>query len=185
MGLRETKAARTRDQILDVAAELFLAQGYDETTMEQIAERAEIARLTESLQLGAVLRARPDDEPIPQVLAATLEAALDSFHDEPRFSDLRHIIDISPVPRARLWDVFMQSRAELEAELGRRMGLPEDDLHVQLTARTTITIFEIVAERWWAGDHSTPRGAVLDEVLAAVDAAGIVLPAAQRRLARA
>jgi AcrR family transcriptional regulator len=202
MGLRETKAARTRDQILDVAAELFLAQGYDETTMEQIAERAEIApstlyryfpskdllilgRLTESLQLGAVLRARPDDEPIPQVLAATLEAALDSFHDEPRFSDLRHIIDISPVPRARLWDVFMQSRAELEAELGRRMGLPEDDLHVQLTARTTITIFEIVAERWWAGDHSTPRTAVLDEVLAAVDAAGIVLPAAQRRLARA
>ena len=202
MGLRETKAARTRDQILDVAAELFLAQGYDETTMEQIAERAEIApstlyryfpskdllilgRLTESLQLGAVLRARPDDEPIPQVLAATLEAALDSFHDEPRFSDLRHIIDISPVPRARLWDVFMQSRAELEAELGRQMGLSEDDLHVQLTARTTITIFEIVAERWWAGDHSTPRGAVLDEVLAAVDAAGIVLPAAQRRLARA
>lgn len=202
MGLRETKAARTRDQILDVAAELFLAQGYDETTMEQIAERAEIApstlyryfpskdllilgRLTETLQLGAVLRARPDDEPIPQVLAATLKAALDSVHDEPRFSALRHIIDISPVPRARLWDVFMQSRAELEAELGRRMGLPEDDLHVQLTARTTITIFEIVAERWWAGDHSTPRTAVLDEVLAAVDAAGIVLPAAQRRLARA
>lgn len=125
MGLRETKAARTRDQILDVAAELFLAQGYDETTMEQIAERAEIApstlyryfpskdllilgRLTETLQLGAVLRARPDDEPIPQVLAATLKAALDSVHDEPRFSALRHIIDISPVPRARLWDVFMQ-----------------------------------------------------------------------------
>ena len=46
MGLREVKAARTREHIVDVAIELFIAQGYDQTTMEQIAEKAEVAPST-------------------------------------------------------------------------------------------------------------------------------------------
>ncbi|WP_025156393.1 TetR/AcrR family transcriptional regulator [Leifsonia aquatica] len=196
MGLREKKAARTRGQILDAAAELFLSQGYDETTMEQIAESADIApstlyryfpskdllllgRLTESLQLGDALRERPAGEPVAEALAATLLATIESFDDTPRFAELRHVIDVSPVPRARLWDVFMQSRSELEKELGVRMGLPEDDLQVMMTARSAITIFEIVAERWWAGDHTASRADVLDDVLRGLDATGVVFPASK------
>jgi AcrR family transcriptional regulator len=194
MGLREKKTARTREQILDVAADLFLEHGYDETTMEQIAEAAEVApstlyryfpskdllilgRLTEAIQLGEALRARPADEPVPQSLAATLLTVLDSFQDVQRFSELRHVIDISPVPRARVWDVFMQSRADLEKELAARMGRADDDVLVLMTARTTLAIFELVAERWWAGDHAVPRAELLNEVLRSIEASGIVLPA--------
>ena len=36
----------TRQKILDVAVELFVTQGYEQTTIDQIAERADIARTT-------------------------------------------------------------------------------------------------------------------------------------------
>lgn len=193
MGLREKKAARTREQILDVAAELFLAQGYDETTMEQIAEAAEVApstlyryfpskdllilgRLTESIQLGEALRRRPEGEPLPQALREMLLTVLESVQDGQRFAGLRHVIDTSPVPRARLWDILLQSRADLEQELSRRMDRPEDDVSVVMTARTALTIFELVAEKWWAGDHTDSRAEALDAALRSIGASGFILP---------
>ena len=46
MGLRERNAAHTRELILDTALPLFLEQGYEATTMEEIAERAGIGTST-------------------------------------------------------------------------------------------------------------------------------------------
>jgi AcrR family transcriptional regulator len=45
-GLRSRKKARTRLAIEDVALTLFAEQGYEATTIEQIAERAEISTTT-------------------------------------------------------------------------------------------------------------------------------------------
>ena len=45
-GLRERKKARTRQTIRDAAVELFLARGYHETTISDIAERAEVSDRT-------------------------------------------------------------------------------------------------------------------------------------------
>lgn len=42
MSLRERKKARTQDAILQAAAELFGSGGYPQTTVEEIAERAEV-----------------------------------------------------------------------------------------------------------------------------------------------
>src|SRR6516162_8537750 len=44
--LRERKKERTRRAIIDVGTALFAEQGYDETTLAQIAETAEIAPST-------------------------------------------------------------------------------------------------------------------------------------------
>lgn len=43
---RERKKAETRDRILEVARDLFEAQGYDETPVDQIAEAADVSRGT-------------------------------------------------------------------------------------------------------------------------------------------
>jgi AcrR family transcriptional regulator len=45
-GLRERKKQRTRQTIVEVAARLFLAQGYQRTPLAQIAEEADVATST-------------------------------------------------------------------------------------------------------------------------------------------
>jgi AcrR family transcriptional regulator len=46
IGLRERKKLRTKQSIVDVASRLFLEQGYQQTTLVQIAEEAEVAPST-------------------------------------------------------------------------------------------------------------------------------------------
>ncbi len=41
--LRERKKARTRRELIDVALDLFLRQGFEQSTLEQIAEEAELS----------------------------------------------------------------------------------------------------------------------------------------------
>ena len=45
-GLRERKKARQRQQIVDVAVELFRERGYEKTTVEEIVRRVEISQPT-------------------------------------------------------------------------------------------------------------------------------------------
>src|SRR5919201_986628 len=47
-GLRERKKRETRDRIVLAAFELFQTRGYDETTLSQIADRAQVAVRTVS-----------------------------------------------------------------------------------------------------------------------------------------
>ncbi|MBM7789348.1 TetR/AcrR family transcriptional regulator [Tenggerimyces flavus] len=194
MGLRERKTARTRRQIVDVALDLFVEQGYDETTMEQIAERAEVGsttlyryfpskdllildRFTQSMDLGARLRSRPSTESLSVALGAVIHASIEGFADEDgRVTALRRIVDNAPVPRARLWDLVAQAQSDLESAIAARLDRPPGDLQVVLTATLTFAVFQIAAEKWWAGDHRASRAAVVDEVLRALAASDLVLP---------
>jgi AcrR family transcriptional regulator len=72
--LRERQASVTRRAVLDAARELFIAQGYGATTVEQIAQRAGVSKPTVFSAVGnkqMVLRAvrdaaiAGDDEPVP------------------------------------------------------------------------------------------------------------------------
>jgi len=72
--LRERQAGTTRDAVLAAAKELFIAQGYGATTVEQIAQRAGVSKPTVFTAVGnkqMVLRAvrdvaiAGDDEPVP------------------------------------------------------------------------------------------------------------------------
>lgn len=199
MGLREVKAERTRRHIVDVAYGLFLSQGYDPTTMEQIAEAAEVGsstlyryfpskdlllldKLTASLDLASPLAARPADEPVAQALSRALLDAMESADDDPRFSDIRRIIDNAPVPRARLWDIVMQSRSRFEEVLAGRLGLAADDLRVVMAAGLSFHVWEIAAERWWSSDRTRSQAETLEEVLGALHAVDVLLPAPMERV---
>lgn len=46
MGIRERKKVRTQRQLAQAALNLFLAQGFDETTVDEVAERAGVSRRT-------------------------------------------------------------------------------------------------------------------------------------------
>jgi AcrR family transcriptional regulator len=187
------KAARTRLQIADVAVTAFIEQGYDETTMEQIAEAAEIGTSTlyryfpskellilepfsQVLDYGRYLRARPADEPVDVALASALLDIADDFADPARrIPEIRRIIDASAVPRARLWDFFLDSRADFEAALAERMGREPTDHSVQVTVGVALDIFYRVDEQW-KGDHRKDYRVLFREALASLHAATIILP---------
>lgn len=191
------KAARTRQQIADVAVTAFIEQGYDETTMEQIAEAAEIGTSTlyryfpskellllepfgEVLDFGRFLRARPDDEPVAEALAGALLDLADAYADpSKRIAEIRRIVDASAVPRARLWDVFLASRADFEAALAERMHLAPTDHSVQMTAGITLDVFARVDERW-KGDHRKDYRDLIREALASLPTTTIILPTLPR-----
>ena len=195
MGLRETKAARTRQQIVDAALDLFIEHGFDQTTMEEIAERAEIGSSTlyryfpskdlvilEPLlvftEMGDHVRSRPSSEALEVTLGMAIASALTGFTSTERVAEVRRIVDNSPSPRAKLWDVMATSRNDLERAIADRLDLAADHLTVMLTARMTMVVYELAAEAWWAGDHSRPIGAVVQEVLQRLQAsASVVLPA--------
>lgn len=188
------KAQRTREQIIDVALDLFIEQGYDETTMEQIAERAEVGsstlyryfpskdllildRLVHGIDLGTRLRTRPAEEPLDLALGAVVLEALSEMDDgDGRFAALRRIIDRSPVPRARLWDFVAQLRTGFEEAIAERMGRAPDDVSVMLAARIAFSIYELAGETWWAGNHDIPSADVVAEVLRSIVSIPVIVP---------
>ena len=83
--LREQSARRTRAQIRDAAARLFVRQGYAGTTMRQIAEEAEVSERTTYLAFPSKLdlllevigvATAGDDQPVPIAERAQFQAAL-------------------------------------------------------------------------------------------------------------
>jgi AcrR family transcriptional regulator len=83
--LREQAARRTRAQIRDAAARLFVQQGYAGTTMRQIAEEADVSERTTYLvfpsKLDLLVEAievatTGDDRPVPLAERPEFQAAL-------------------------------------------------------------------------------------------------------------
>lgn len=165
MGLRELKAQRTRAAITAAALRLFEAQGYDATTMEQIAEAAEVAPTTlyryfptkdSTLvahlipvygRLSAGLRERPDTEPLGRALGEALRARLRAADDDAeRLLRVRAMIDSVPAARARVWDTWYQETEALERAIAERAHAQPSDLWVQLTARTCLNVMQLALD---------------------------------------
>jgi AcrR family transcriptional regulator len=164
VGLRERNAAQTRELILDTALALFLDQGFEVTTMEQVAERADIGTSTlyryfptkdqlviEPLairgQMAAELRARPPEEPLDLALGHALRALVTTARPRPsRVRQIFAVLDEAPAPRARLREDFARERDLLQEAIAERLGRPGDDLFSAVTARITTLVLELLGE---------------------------------------
>ncbi|MER5518718.1 helix-turn-helix domain-containing protein [Streptomyces sp. NPDC002763] len=157
MGLREKKAQKVRAAIYDAMIALAERDGYEAATLEQVAERAEVAVSTvyryfankdaillDPLErtvgvLAGLLRARPEDEAVAVSLGQVVRAALDLDPDDlARIRRLRAQLDRAPGPRARLWDLVYRERLLLEDAIAERSG--RDQLWNAAAAHLTLTI---------------------------------------------
>jgi AcrR family transcriptional regulator len=169
MGLRETKAEKTRKRIVSEALRLFGRDGYDRSTMEVIAEAAEISPRTlyryfaskDLILLGPITGKRDFSAAFSRHAAnlsaeeALAEAILEWAKWEDTNADelllVHSLIDQVPIARAKLWDVVHQQERALSARLAEKLNLPEDDLQIALSVRHVLfTIIGTAAERWRA-----------------------------------
>src|ERR1035437_9688219 len=130
-GLRERKRARTFSEIQREALRLFVAQGYEQTTIEQIAEAVEVSPSTvfryfptkEDLVLTVEydalslrwLAAGPRGEPGVTAMRRALTQTLDDVveQDASMFLMRGRLMLGVPALRARLWGFLQENEAVL------------------------------------------------------------------------
>ena len=175
-GLRERKKQKTKAAIQRAAMRLFKKQGYEETTVEQIAAVAEISESTffnyfpnkEDVviydeydpMLFAALAAAPKGETLAQTFARLLDQLGDFFVADREVILERAKLSLEvPELRARAWGEFEKARDSFAEIIAARTGREARDYEVQLAAMTLIAAgFQAMVE-WVRLDG---RGNMLD-----------------------
>jgi len=148
-GLRERKKARTRAAIQEHALRLFREHGYDETSVEQIAEAAEVSPSTffryfptkedvvlydafDPVLIDAFLAQPADAGPI-QAMRAAMRAALGesagTWVSQQR--ERAGLLLAVPELRRRMLDEFVVGMEPFAEALARRVGRSPDDFAVR------------------------------------------------------
>ena len=155
-GLRERKKLKTKEAIQREALRLFQQQGYDETTIEQIAAAAEISPSTffnyfptkEDLILfdrydpifESFLMELPIDVPLSQsieramaLLAGALEADRETILVRSRLG-----LEV-PEVRARFWAELEKAKNLFAGVIAKRTGRDSSDFEVRVLAMVLVT----------------------------------------------
>jgi AcrR family transcriptional regulator len=186
-GLRELKKQRTRAAIQAHAVRLFTEQGYDATTVEQIAAAAEVSPATffryfatkEDVViqddydplLVAALEDAPEDLPPLQALRHALRAGFGQIPEGERrqILDRAKLIMSVPALRARSLDNMMTAIDLLSTPLAKRLGRPETDRGVRTFVGAVIGVWLAVLLEWIDSDGSLDLADLMDEALGALE----------------
>jgi AcrR family transcriptional regulator len=187
-GLRERKKARTRESLQEAALERFARQGFDGTTVEEIAEACEVSPRTffryfptkedvlfvdaeaRRERLLAVIAERPADEHAFASLRAAMRALADDYrNDRDALVTRSQIVAASPhlqvykAEHQHGWETAVVEVLERRAQ-ARRDPETRDEL-VLVTAVATAALR--VALDAWVADASAPDlGVLLDDAFA-------------------
>jgi AcrR family transcriptional regulator len=196
-GLRERKKARTRAANRQHALRLFLAQGYSATTVEQIAEAAEVSPATffryfptkedvvlqddfDILALAELEAQPPELTPVAafRAAAAAMREQL-SAEDLATFGTTTQLTMSVPEIRARALDEFVRTIDQISAAIARRVGGSPDDAAIRNLAGAMIGVI-MAATMPWATDRPADMNAMFDRIDAGLAhlEAGLPLPGA-------
>jgi AcrR family transcriptional regulator len=173
--LRERKKAQTREAIIAAAIDLFERKGYDATTIDEIAEAADVSPRTffryfdskvevvmehkdgDEDNLGRRLAERPDEESPVEAMCNVMSEALGQLVQEnPLFVRQMRVMLGTPSLHALARDHFNEHNDEIVDECARRLDLPEDDLRVHVVASAmTNTIWTVVS--CWVAESGSPE----------------------------
>lgn len=180
-----------RAEVGEVAFRLFAKQGFDKTTVEQIAAEAGLSRTTffryfgtkEEVVLGkmaefghevaAALAARPEHERPWESLRRAFDVVTQTDADEPERSlSLMRLLSDACALMTRQWEKTQGWQSTLVPEVSRRLGggpQPADDLRAQALVASAIACLDAATDAWTAGDGTTPLSVLLDRAMGALD----------------
>jgi AcrR family transcriptional regulator len=174
-GLRERKKQRTHDALLRAAVELFTTQGYEQTTVDEIAEAVDVSQRTffryfagkEEAALALVemtvarfveaVRARPPHEaPMEALRQAVLEGwysineVVESVAPIELYLRMYRVIESTPVLLAAHLRRSVETEETIARVLAEREGL---DVDTDPRPRVAVAVFSgvmRVTERQWS-----------------------------------
>ncbi|MEW9529094.1 TetR family transcriptional regulator [Microbispora sp. NPDC049125] len=188
MSLRERKKAKTRRTIQDEALKLFAEQGYEATTVEQIAEAAEVSPSTffryfptkEDVviqddydpMLVAAIKAQPSDLPPLTAIRAAFRSAFGSIPPSEIDMTLTRMKLSTSVPalRARTVDNLFATIDMLAGAVAERVGGDPRDPAVRTLVGAVIGVMLPVLFAWVDENGATSLPDLLDEALGYLEA---------------
>jgi AcrR family transcriptional regulator len=180
--LRERKKLRTRRALADAAMRLFADHGFDKTTLEELAEEAEVSKSTffrffpakeaaaieaETELWTAYLAALADRQLSGAILGelhhtlASAVAGLDPRWDQ-RFLATRRLIIAEPALLKYVEHYRAGVKSQVIASLAGKIGLDADDLRLHLLAELATTAFSVSGRHWVHQGGQGGRAALLD-----------------------
>lgn len=186
LGLRERKKQQTRDTIASAALRLFAERGYDETTLADIAEAANIAPRTifsyfeskedillcEENGFLAELKRRLDERPEGTTTVDAIREFLSSIEHPDEEAKLRkQVIAANPDLQVKMRGRHAQLEPMLAESIAKDLGAEPGDIRPLLIAASMAAAFTSVSDRIFAaearGEPLAPGEgmAILDEVL--------------------
>ncbi len=183
---REARKAETRHNVQEHALRLFLAQGYDATTVEQIATAAGVSHMTffrhfptkESVvdtddydpMIAELIRARPADEgpttAIHRAIVAGLAAVLPHARDA--LLERTRLIMTTPALRARQADHQHATRVLFATALADRAGLIAPTFQQEVLAAAALAALTTALVSWSDKASEADLVALVDEAFTAL-----------------
>jgi AcrR family transcriptional regulator len=186
-GLRERKKQKTRESIQREAMRLFGQQGYEETTVEQIAAAVEISPSTffnyfpskEDVVLydaydpvlATLLLERPAGEPLSISFRRVLEAMGGIFERDRDIILARGRLWFEvPALRARLWEELEKAQVLMSALIAQRSGRDAEDFETRVTVTVLVSAALEAMREWLRRDGQGSFVALVNQALDLVDA---------------
>ncbi|MET9557307.1 TetR family transcriptional regulator [Streptomyces sp. NPDC006645] len=183
LGLRERKKLKTRVAIREATYRLIDEQGYEVTTVEQIAAAAEVSPstvfryfptkedivLTDEFDplMEAAIRARPADERPLESLRAVLRQAMEAVHADQSQELLQRsklMLEI-PAVRARMTETMAETSLLLSRAVADRTGRDEGDLEVRVFTASAMAALREVMIHWAEHDQKENLAVLVDRAL--------------------
>lgn len=185
-GLRERNRERNRAELAEAALRLFTERGFDEVTVDDIAEAAGVSRRTffryfESKEdavlpyeeerideLREALARRPAHEPVlATIRRVTTAIGADLGPQGPARREAlarMRIVTENPSVLARSLELQSRMAQELSALVAEHLGVDADtSLEAQVVAGAAIAAVRAAAQVWWASDGRRDFAELLSE----------------------
>jgi AcrR family transcriptional regulator len=188
--LRERKKLRNRRALAEAALRLFTADGFDKTTLEELADAADVSKSTfarifpakeaagieAEAELWTAFLAALDERELSGVLFGELHrtladavAGLDPGWDQ-RFIDTRRMVANEPALLRYIEHYRASVKDELVAHLAAKLGLDTDDLRLRTLAELTILAWSVSGRHWVHNGGRGGRAALLSGFDGAIEA---------------
>jgi AcrR family transcriptional regulator len=187
--LRGRASRAIRAEVGAVAMRLFLQQGFDQTTVDQIAAEAGLSRTSffryfgskEDVVLGHLeesghrvldaLVARPADEPAWQSLRHAFDLLVDERNVLPEQGlSLARMLNDTPSLKSRLLARQLNWQDLFEPEVARRLGVASGayDPRPRAVVAAALACLNAAADVWTASDGAVGLPVLLDQAMSAL-----------------